>query len=379
MRRGTVPARWGAVALLACRAVRVLHVAEGFGGGLLGIVQMLVEAGVEHGHDVVVGIGVRPETPPELTTIFPRSVRVEVLWQRRAARQQLPAMRRLRALVREIEPDVVHLHSSFAGLAGSLALGRRPPVIYTPHGYAFERSADSGAKRSAYRAAEMWVARRCALVAAVSDPEAAVARTVVRAPRVATIRNGIPELDPEHLPEPQPERDLGVVAFGRVTAQRRPVETVRILEGVRDIAPVTWIGAAPGPEAELVRPSGIPVTGWLEREAAMAMLGRSIACVHWSGWDGAALSILEALAHDVVVVASDIPANRAILGEAQVRSSEAEAVALLRRVVLEPEYRDALLERQRSIRAAFGRRTMTDAWMGLYERVAGRHPSTSAR
>lgn len=346
--------------------MRVLHVAEGFGGGLLGVVQMLVEAGVEHGHEVVVGVGLRPETPADLAGIFPAPVRVEVLWERRAAGQQLPAARRLRALVAETRPDVIHLHSSFAGLVGSFVLGRRPPVIYTPHGYAFERSHDPAARRLAYRAVEAWVARRCALVAAVSEPEAATARTAVRAPRVTTIPNGIPELDPENLPEPQAERDLGVVAFGRVTAQRRPVETMKILQGVRDVAPIIWIGAAPGDEDELIRPSGIPITGWLPRDEAMGMLGRATACVHWSGWDGAALSILEAFAYDVVVVASDIPANRAILGEEQVCATEDEAVDLLRRIVLDERFRQALLERQRRIRARFGARTMTDAWMRLY-------------
>ena len=359
--------------------MRVLHVAEGFGGGLLGVVQQLVEAGVEAGHEVIAGVGLRPETPPDLTTIFPPSVRVEVLWQRRSPQQQVPAARRLRALVAETQPDVIHLHSSFAGLVGSFALGRRPPVIYTPHGYAFERSADSGARRSAYRAVEWWVARRCALVAAVSEPEADVARAVLRAPRVTTIRNGIPELDPENLPEPRAVRDLGVVAFGRVTAQRRPLETVEILQGVRDVAPVTWIGAAPGPEEELVRPSGIPITGWLPREAAMDMLGRAVACVHWSGWDGAALSILEALAYDVVVIASDIPANRAILGDEQVCATEAAAIEVLRRVVLDADFRRHLLERQRRIRAEFGRRTMTDAWLGLYAALKDgpAHPSSA--
>ena len=358
--------------------MRILHVAEGFGGGLLGIVQMLVEAAVDEGHEVVVGVGLRPETPPDLEGIFPPSVRVEVLWGRRSAQQQLPAARRLRALVAETRPDVIHLHSSFAGLVGSFVLGGRPPVVYTPHGYAFERSADSRVRRSAYRAVEWWVARRCALVAAVSDPEAAVARTFLRAPRVVTIRNGIRELDPEHLPAPRADRDLGVVAFGRVTAQRRPVETVRILEGVRDIAPVIWIGAAPGPEAELVRPSGIPITGWLPREEAMGMLGRAVACVHWSGWDGAALSILEALAYDVVVVASDIPANRAILGDEQVCATEETAVAVLRRVVADEDFRQALLERQRRIRAGFGRRTMTDAWLRLYAEVQRATPAGGA-
>lgn len=46
-------------------------------------------------------------------------------------------VRRLSALVRHFEPDVVHLHSSKAGLAGRLAIRGRLPTILQPHAWSF--------------------------------------------------------------------------------------------------------------------------------------------------------------------------------------------------------------------------------------------------
>ena len=39
--------------------------------------------------------------------------------------------------VRVIDPDVVHLHSSKAGLAGRLALRGRLPTVFEPNGWSF--------------------------------------------------------------------------------------------------------------------------------------------------------------------------------------------------------------------------------------------------
>src|SRR4029453_19589491 len=47
-------------------------------------------------------------------------------------------MHRLAQIVRENRPNLVHLHSSKAGLAGRLALRGRLPTIFQPHGWSFE-------------------------------------------------------------------------------------------------------------------------------------------------------------------------------------------------------------------------------------------------
>ena len=47
-------------------------------------------------------------------------------------------VRRLRRILDSVAPDVVHLHSSKAGLAGRLALRGRLPTIFQPHAWSFE-------------------------------------------------------------------------------------------------------------------------------------------------------------------------------------------------------------------------------------------------
>lgn len=37
----------------------------------------------------------------------------------------------------ELKPDVIHLHSSKAGVIGRVAFNGEIPMFYTPHGYSF--------------------------------------------------------------------------------------------------------------------------------------------------------------------------------------------------------------------------------------------------
>jgi glycosyltransferase involved in cell wall biosynthesis len=312
--------------------------------------------------------GRRPETPGDLADLLPAGVELVTLpWTRRRPREQVAAARALRRLVRQRRPDVVHLHSSFAGAVGAFALRGRAPLVYTPHAYSFART-DGPGRRAAYRGVEWTVARRCDIVAAVSEDEARLARTVLRAPRVTVVTNGIRDLDPGALPGVPARAAPVVVAAGRIGAQRRPTSTARVLSAVAATgARVAWIGGAPAGEDAPLRAAGIPVTGWLPRPEALDRLAGATVYLHWSAWDGQSLTMLEALARDVVVVASDIPANREVVGNRQVFKDEAGAVDLIVTVLRDPSVREALLAEQRARRGRFSARRMVEEWIDLYD------------
>jgi glycosyltransferase involved in cell wall biosynthesis len=280
-------------------------------------------------------------------------------------RSQVAAAVALRRIAKRFRPHVVHLHSTFAGMAGALALDGSCPRVYTPHAWASSRSAD-GVRTAAYRCVERLIARRCDIVGAVSESEAATARAL-GARRVAVVRNGLPELDPGRVPAPRPRPRPLVCGAGRIGAQRRPEASARILRAVSEVAAVEWIGGAPDGEDAPLRAAGIPVTGWLPRAEGLERLAEATALLHWSAWDGQSLAVLEAFARDVVVVASDIPANRELLNPRQVCADEHQAVDLLRRVVGDPDLRESLLADQRQRRERHGAERMTKEWLDLYE------------
>src|SRR3546814_21180908 len=83
--------------------------------------------------------------------------------------KDIQAYRELRAIFRALQPQLIHVHSSKAGVLGRLA-GRRLaiPTIFTAHGWAFTEGV-SPAKRKLYIFIERLLAPFAARIITVSD------------------------------------------------------------------------------------------------------------------------------------------------------------------------------------------------------------------
>jgi glycosyltransferase involved in cell wall biosynthesis len=308
--------------------------------------------------------------------VDPRIALYETPWVDRSLGSQLRAVRYLKRLVADVQPDVVHLHSSFAGLGGVLGVGSKAPIAYTPQGYSFAQRDSSRLKRAVYIAAERFVARRVTLIGASSEDEGRLAREVARAKRVTVTPNGIHELDDPVGGDASPRDRPRVIALGRIAAQRQPPSTARILASVSDLADVVWVGDGDAADAAVVRDAGVEVSGWVTREQALAELASADVYLHWSAWDGHPVTVLEALARDAVVVASDIGPNREIVGAGQVFASEDDAIAAIRAILTDPSRRRACLDIQHERRVQFSAERLTSRWLELYKELA--EPAASA-
>ncbi len=107
-------------------------------------------------------------------------------------------LRQLRALVREVDPDVVHTHSSKAGILGRLAgwreggrAGRRA-IIHTVHGPPFHEH-EAEWRNRVYVISERMAARKCHRIVSVADAmtERFLAESIGRPDQYLTIRSGM--------------------------------------------------------------------------------------------------------------------------------------------------------------------------------------------
>jgi glycosyltransferase involved in cell wall biosynthesis len=363
--------------------IRVLHIAEAFGGGVFEQIRHLTERLPRHGVISAIAYGRRPETPPDPSRLLSPEVELFPLpWGVRTASRQANAAVALRRACTSWRPDVVHLHSSFAGIVGTFAVPRGLPIVYTPHGYSFTMTSVSPAARAAFRELERLVGARATVIGAVSHSEAAIARTIVPASKVRVVENGIPELDAVRDPEPRRTGRPRIVGMGRIVPQRCPQETAEILAGVADLAEVEWIGDGrePADRAPFER-GGIPVSGWLPREEALVRLRQADIYLHGARWDGQPLSVLEAMAFGIVVVASDIAPLRDLVPSRRRYTSADRAVALIRSMLSDPAVLLACQAAQAPTRAEHGAALMAERWATLYGDVsrAGFAPSGLAQ
>ncbi|MBU2696848.1 glycosyltransferase family 4 protein [Pimelobacter sp. 30-1] len=278
--------------------MRVVHLVESLGGGVLSSVLTMVDA--------------TPDIEHHLVT-WPRRDHADTGDERRPfhttgalPRGPLAAARALRAEVGELAPDVLHAHSSYAGM---LARGGEldVDVIYSPHCFAFERRDIGAVHRAGIRHIERALVRRTAVLVACSPHEAVLARNLGHR-RVVTVPNRA--LNPPDV-RARFATPLRVVTAGRISSQkdwRHLLAAKRSFDdaGVRP-AQWEWLGGGePGAEAAL-REGGIAVSGWLSRDEVVRRLAAAQVYVHTAAWEGAPVSIIEAATVGLPIVARRIP------------------------------------------------------------------------
>jgi glycosyltransferase involved in cell wall biosynthesis len=231
----------------------------------------------------------------------------------------LSALKRVVQTIRRVKPDVIHLHSSWAGLIVRILPITRRPIIYTPHCFAFERRDVGVLVRRLFLLVEFLLAGRSAAVVAVSPQEAELARRLrpglptYYVPHVAHVVPPVAHVDDAGvLGRPKP---FLVAGAGRISAQKDPqwfAEFALALGHLRSDVSLVWLGGGDPDLESCLRDAGVEVTGWIRRPELLQRLSRSSLYVHSAAWEGAPLSVLEAASLGVPVIGRDIPALRSI-------------------------------------------------------------------
>lgn len=292
--------------------MRILHVSQPTdASGVPRIVADLVRDQVGRGHEVAVAC-------PRAGQLAQEVVDLGATWRDwPATRSPGPTVPvetlRLSRIVRQLRPDLVHLHSSKAGLAGRLAVRGRVPTVFEPNAWSFE--AVEGSVRSATVAWERIASRWTDLHVHVSqDEQRSGAEEGVRARRSLVVPNGVDlerwppgTLDDRRLSR----RRLGLpsgplaVCIGRLARQKGQDLLLEAWPGVLEQVPAAHLVlVGDGPDGEALRRLDPPATTFAGARSDVRdwMLAADVVVVP-SRWEGMALVPLEAMATTRSVVA----------------------------------------------------------------------------
>jgi glycosyltransferase involved in cell wall biosynthesis len=302
------------------KPARILIVSQVTVDGVAVCVRNLVQAAIGAGYQVTVAC---PEAGHLSAWVRQRGAAWEQLEMRRSPHpSDILAMMRLRRLART--HDLVHLHSSKAGVAGRLAVAslgpRRPPVVFTPHGWSW---LVGGRLAPLYRWTERIVLPLATTVIAVSEEERAHGQAVLgrRAARILVNPNGVDSrrFSPEGPAADRPQAPL-LVCVGRLCHARAPDVAVSALALMRTpSARLRLVGDGEDRAAveELVTALGldgrVEFSGF-RPEPAPDLRAADVVVIP-SRYDGMALVLLEAMACGAAIVATRVPGTSA-LGEA---------------------------------------------------------------
>lgn len=291
-----------------------------------------------------------------------------------APARDLAAARRLSSLFKELRPDVVHAHSSKAGVlarAAAKAAGV-PRIFYTPHGYGFLQQDRPAASRLLYKAVE----RAAALVGetvACAPGEAAEAEALgARTRLVADAYLG-------RFLEPLPHDGTAVGSCGRMTYARNPDAWILLAQRLTDSRnglSCVWIGGGEDEARarvllENMNLSGrAEITGWKTAEEARERMRALDVFVHYSRWDALPNAVLEAMAAGLPVVASDNAGNRDAVEDGVTGFLVRDEVGLLERcqqLIDDPALRRRMGEAGRArVRSGFALDRMLSQLSALY-------------
>ncbi|BAO54861.1 glycosyltransferase [Nonlabens marinus] len=293
----------------------VLHVVEALGGG---VYSYFTDLSHVLGQDsriklVIAYSNKRDEIDPEkVAQDFHANVELVLLDLKKeiSLRSDFNGVKQISKLISQVNPDVIHLHSSKAGILGKIAImvcKFKKPTYYTPHGYSFLRQDISTLKRRFYKNIEFLFARfsRTKTIAC-GDTEWGLAVKMNASAQL--IRNGIRMDQFDSSKQHSNNNSLKLGTLGRISFQKDPTTFNEIALQSRQES-FLWIGS--GNLKHKITAPNIEVTGWfVDKNEAIPLLKQLDVYIQTSLWEGLPIAVIEAMAMGLPVIASNIIGNK---------------------------------------------------------------------
>lgn len=268
-------------------------------------------------YEVYIAYGIRPETPENFREQFDDRVtfiKVNGFTREIEPVNDMKAFLCIKRIIRELQPEMVHLHSTKAGVLGRWAINcKKYHVLYSPHAYSFLMMNCHPLKRKIYKTIEKLSNKMDCLTIADINGELEASRAVTQ--NAICIPNGINTIEMDGIIQQadalrKTNPNTTICTLGKVVHQKNPELFNEVAKCFPDID-FLWIGA--GPLEEKLTSPNIKVTGWLNRTEAVARIMESDLFLFTSAWESLSIALLEVMYIGKPCVVSNVDGNRDVI------------------------------------------------------------------
>ncbi|HEI8865685.1 glycosyltransferase [Serratia sp. AKBS12] len=291
--------------------MKVLHAAETIKGGVATVMRQIILANVADPEIKDVHCLI-PRDQKDEVKVLPQET---VLTFKRSGRNPISFLsfvfKFISTLV-QYKPDLIHLHSTFAGVLGRLVLILcypiyRPKVIYCPHAFSFLMEGGN-AKRLVYKIIEKGLLPITDAVICVSEFERKAAiEHGLNAKKLKVVYNGVPiASDTDVYPNPFRQDVINLLFVGRFDYQKGFDILSKM---VNDLAGkpyhLTIIGGAVHSDELQYELPQTTFTGWLSSDQIAPYFFHADVLIIPSRWEGFAMVPLEAMSYGTPIISSN--------------------------------------------------------------------------
>lgn len=286
--------------------MKVLHVAETIKGGVATILDQLLDAQEYESLAIVPDAHVNQLHNYDKTVSF-----------RRSGRNFLSFICLTYIFINVLfkyKPDIIHLHSSFAGVICRFLLifNKKIKVIYCPHGFSFMMDV-SNSRKKIYASIEIFLAKFTHTIICTSEYEKSLAIDFgLPKDKLIVIYNGIksPLNSVSNTKSPFNDDVLNMLFVGRFDKQKAFDFVLEVSKNLSDNIQLTVIGDYVNDHGQII-PGSIKHIKWLNREELATYYYHADIVFMPSRWESFGLVAVESHSYRTPVLVS----NRASLPE----------------------------------------------------------------
>ena len=282
------------------------------GGGVFTYIVDLANELV-NSYDMYIAYAVRKQTPENYKDYFDKRIHlIEVKNFGRSINlvKDCASLFEVKRIASKINPDIIHLHSSKAGVIGRVAFNGKIPMFYTPHGYSFLMENYKPMKRMMFKMIETVCAKRNCTTISCSVGEHQ--ETLKLTKHATCVNNGINMTELQEIIDKTEKvaHPFTVYTLGRICYQKNPTLFNAIAKELPNVKFI-WIGD--GELREKLTSENIQVTGWADRITAIKYAVNADVFLLTSRWEGLPISLLESMYMKKVCIVSNVIGNRDVI------------------------------------------------------------------